>query len=43
MGQALGLLRWSPAAFWSATPHEFHAAFEARAAAYGNSDDSGSK
>ncbi|MFZ2872248.1 phage tail assembly chaperone [Zavarzinia sp.] len=35
LGVATGLLRWSPAAFWAATPHEFWAAIEARRRAYG--------
>ena len=43
MGQALGLLRWSPVTFWQATPHEFHAAVEARVAAYSTDTDDGSK
>ena len=28
MGAALGLLRWSPEDFWSATPHELIRAME---------------
>ena len=31
MGVALGLLRWPPEAFWSATPHELIRAVEAYA------------
>ena len=32
MGIAAAALMWRPSDFWSATPHEFHAAWEAYAA-----------
>lgn len=28
MGIAVNLFHWSPSTFWSATPHEFWAAFD---------------